>query len=148
MFLCNFQNNCLSHPQKQMIPYLGKKSGGWKWSLGRRRGGREQTFTSLPALLALPFLWDCTYKSKSWEKSSVWVQPKASGGFKSILRPVGFLFLSGGFGELTLPPHDPLELPLCKKLHFSQRPPWNDFPHVFPDSNEKEKAKGPMKECS
>lgn len=38
--------------------------------------------------------------------------------------------------------------PTLQEAHFSQRPPWNDFPHIFPDSNEKEKAKGLMKACS
>lgn len=53
--------------------------------------------------------------------------------FGSSLRPVGalspssgqwgFLFLSGGFRELTLPLHDPLELPLCKKASFLPEAP-------------------------
>lgn len=63
------------YSQKHMIPYLGKKLGGWKWSLGRRRGGREQPHISLCAFLTLPFLWAWTYKWKSWgkKKLSTWV---------------------------------------------------------------------------
>lgn len=145
IFLLNFENNfsllLRYYSQKHMTPYLGKKLGGWKWSLGRRRGGREQPHISLCAFLTLPFLWAWTYKWKSWGKKN-WA-------LGSSLRPVGsFPQPSGGFRELTSQLHNLPVLPLCKKLDFSHRHQRNDFQHIFQSQNEREKTEGLMKVCS
>lgn len=102
------------------------------WSLGRRRGGREQTHTPLtfsPSLFSEPERTN----ERVGKKSRVWVQPRASGVLLSSLSPMGggFPLLSGGFRELTSLFHDLPGVPLCKKLDFSQRPQWNDFQHIF-----------------
>lgn len=70
--------------------------------------------------------------------------------FGSNLKPVGALNPSSGQWGFSISAWwiwgpdfantQPLELPLCKKLHFSQRPPRNDFPHIF--SRLKWKRKG------
>lgn len=58
------------------------------WGEGEEEGSRH-LLLCLPCSPS-PFSETEHTNERAGKKSSVWVQPKASGGFKSILRPVGF----------------------------------------------------------